>query len=435
MQSFSWLRSSLAAVTVLTLSVSSGPTASAEPYSVTGVFTYGADNVARAINSSGLVTGVKYPCCVDANPRGFRWMGSEQMFTSYPDQLIEFSLEAINTPGRVAGTGGFGEFYPESYRAVVGVGTEILDLGIANSQAHGLNIFSRVVGEQIVAGHTRGFVVDVGEVATTLGTLGGATSIAYAINDAGTVVGEAQLADGRSHAFLASGDYSSLVDLGTLGGANSVAYDINAAGVVVGAAQAADGVWYPTVFQSGTVQKLGSASGRARAINQGGVVVGTLGASGAFRAIGGVVRDLNSLIPSDSGWWLWEAHDINDAGQIVGRGDLVAGSHTYVRGFVLTLGTVGVSTPARAELAFRAQPNVTPNGARFVFGTSITTPARVELIDVSGRVLRRLEVAAGSSAIEWDGRDDIGRRLSPGFVIARATGEGWEARTRLFIVR
>ena len=39
--------------------------------------------------------------------------------------------------------------------------------------------------------------------------------------------------------------------------------------------------------------------------------------------------DLNSLIPSDSGWDLLEAYGINDAGEIVGEGLYDGQSHAF----------------------------------------------------------------------------------------------------------
>src|SRR5919202_1397013 len=54
-----------------------------------------------------------------------------------------------------------------------------------------------------------------------LGTLGGATSDAYGLNDAGDVVGDSVTATGDTHAFLYTG--GKLQDLGTLRGADSTA--------------------------------------------------------------------------------------------------------------------------------------------------------------------------------------------------------------------
>ncbi len=66
-----------------------------------------------------------------------------------------------------------------------------------------------------------------------LGTLGGNSSQANAINAAGQVVGSAQLANGTSHAVLWNPGQAG-IDLGTLGGSSSTALAINLLGEIVG---------------------------------------------------------------------------------------------------------------------------------------------------------------------------------------------------------
>jgi probable HAF family extracellular repeat protein len=72
----------------------------------------------------------------------------------------------------------------------------------------------------------------------------------------------------------------------------------------------------------GTVAGFSSSS--ANALNNLGQVVGNLsndiGPTHAFVWQSGVMTDLNTLIPGDSGWVLQEATGINDNGQIVGVG-------------------------------------------------------------------------------------------------------------------
>jgi probable HAF family extracellular repeat protein len=82
-------------------------------------------------------------------------------------------------------------------------------------------------------------------------------------------------------------------DLGTLGGTDSAADGINASGQVVGSATT------------------------------------TANESHAFLYSGGVMYDLNKLIPAGSGWILQEATAINDAGQIVGNGRYNGASRAF----------------------------------------------------------------------------------------------------------
>lgn len=82
-----------------------------------------------------------------------------------------------------------------------------------------------------------------------LGTLGGPTSSAQAINDHNQVVGHSTTTTRESHAFLWSG--GRMRDLGTLGGAYSVAADINNHGDVVGHSTTATGEGYPFLWSNG----------------------------------------------------------------------------------------------------------------------------------------------------------------------------------------
>jgi probable HAF family extracellular repeat protein len=174
-------------------------------------------------------------------------------------------------------------------------------------------------------------------VIADLGALpGGANSVARGINANGWVVGVADTATGEFHAFLAQG--GPLRDLGTLGGTVSLATGIDATGQVIGQAETAAGGLHAFLFREGTLHDLGTLGGRssfASAINSAGQVVGKSGSAGgsthAFVYDGGMVN-LNSRLPSGSGWELVEATGINDAGQIVGYGR----HEDRLRAFLLT---------------------------------------------------------------------------------------------------
>ena len=85
-----------------------------------------------------------------------------------------------------------------------------------------------------------------------------------------------------------------MTDLGTLGGPFSYAYSINNVGQVVGYAST------------------------------------TSGTSDAFLYSGGVMVDLNSLLPPNSGWQLQLATGINDSGQIAGYGTINGQTHAFL---------------------------------------------------------------------------------------------------------
>ena len=127
------------------------------------------------------------------------------------------------------------------------------------------------------------FVREEGIFVADLGTLGGPTSQANAVNDEGLVVGSADTTTGTD-AFLYA--YGKMIDLGNLGGSSASANAINGNGVVVG-----------------TSNTTGDADTHA--------FIWT-------RRKG--LRDLNSLIPASSGWDLQTASSINDQGRIVGTG-------------------------------------------------------------------------------------------------------------------
>jgi probable HAF family extracellular repeat protein len=135
-------------------------------------------------------------------------------------------------------------------------------------------------------------------VFTDLGTFGGTIGDANKINDAGQIVGDATFADGRDHAAIWQNGM--IFDLGTVGSDDcSGGLDINSLGQVVGFSAACDG--------------------------------------STFRAIlwekGGPMVDLNTLISSDSGIYVFIATNINDRGEIAGSGVLPDGN---IRAVLLT---------------------------------------------------------------------------------------------------
>lgn len=199
---------------------------------------------------------------------------------------------------------------------------ELGTLGGSNSRAFGINERVDITGAaQTANGAFRAFLWRQGKL-EDLGTLGGRNSYGHAINSAFDVAGVAETAQQLRHAFLHTG--GRMRDLGTLGGLLSQANGLNEAGDVVGFAQNAAGQSRAFLYASGKMSDLGTLGGPgsfANAINNRQHIVGTAQlASGEHRAFlwrDGKLSNLNQFLPPNSGWFLLEATDINESGQVL----------------------------------------------------------------------------------------------------------------------
>jgi probable HAF family extracellular repeat protein len=169
-----------------------------------------------------------------------------------------------------------------------------------------------------------------------LGTLGGPTATASAVNDHGQAVGTMVDPAGYMHAF------SSLSSLNSAAN-ESEASGINQQGQVAGT-QFFSQVAYATVWNNGVATTLAGAGSYALSINSSGNLAGMLvnnGQGNAFVTENGTVIDLGAF---DGGSWS-SAYALNDQGQAAGYGMI---SNGVFRGFIWTpgqgyiaLGTLG----------------------------------------------------------------------------------------------
>ncbi len=180
-----------------------------------------------------------------------------------------------------------------------------------------------------------------GGVIRDLGTLGGASSQAFGINDPGQVTGGSQtnpnLPNAGNYAFVYTGTPGSggmMKSLGSLGGVTSSGVAINNAGQVAGNSLLADGTTlhafrYDGSAGVGIMRDLGTLPGytisHAAGINASGQIVGSIetdDTSSAFiykgtPGIDGVMSDLGTL----PGGTISFAVSINNAGYVLGSSD------------------------------------------------------------------------------------------------------------------
>lgn len=345
----------------------------------------------NAINQAGNVTGFSY-LSGDANAHAFLYNTGTSLDLGSLDGLVSVG-NAINASGQVAGYSSFDNSFTHGFLTSSGSVIDLGTLGGTYSYAYGLNDFGLVVGESGIEFdlEIHGFSYNNG-IVTDLGTLGGMYSSARAVNNSGTIVGESSDDDEFVHAFSYSGGI--MTDLGTLGGDASTAKAINSNGIIIGESSNANDETHGFSFSGGAMTDIGTLGGtfsNVKALNETGQIIGisstviddthgylysngtltdlgTLGgvfsqpeslnnqgqivgesdlANGtqhAFLWQNGTMVDLNSLIPANSGWELFTAGLINDAGRIVGFGTYNGNFSAYV----LDLGTANNAPIANA---------------------------------------------------------------------------------------
>ncbi|MFA6561576.1 MAG: PEP-CTERM sorting domain-containing protein [Verrucomicrobiia bacterium] len=307
----------------------------AQAYSVTGLgqpFGSGGGTWANSISDNGYVVGGGASSDATSSTRGFLWQspGPMQKLGTLPGDSYSMAY-GVNASGHVAGNSAIN--FESAGQAFWFDGTTMTGLGFLSggvvSKAFGLNESDKVVGySQDGVGNATAFLWSAGTM-QALGTLPSGTilSTAYAINDAGVVVGEAaELATSKAFIWDSVNGARSLEFLS--GHNDGSAFDVNSASEVVGVNTDTGTKVRAVLWDSaGVVHNLGLLPGaiesEAYGINDLGVVVGgddRAGGAWVYDSTNGL-RDLNSLIGNATNTWqLTAASDINNAGQIVGKG-------------------------------------------------------------------------------------------------------------------
>jgi len=247
--------------------------------------------------------------------------------------------------------------------AALSTGSSLTGLGMplntTASSAAGLNDENDVVGSAAQYGGVTsaiaiewqaGQMIELPPLATNAD--GSQISAAFGINDVGTIVGTSASAavtwqngivtalpsgqGGQANAINSAGVIAGIVDgmpvmwnngLPTTlplpsGATSGAAVALNDADTAAGHYYLPNAGDYACTWQNGKLTGLlglSGGSGDALAINAAGTVVGqSNGHAVVWR--NGKVTDLNSFLPSGSGWVLYSANGINDRGQITGFG-------------------------------------------------------------------------------------------------------------------
>jgi probable HAF family extracellular repeat protein len=188
--------------------------------------------------------------------------------------------------------------------------------------AFDLNEAGTAVGQEVVGTNTLAFLTTAGGSTVNLGSLGGTSSQALRVNEAGQVAGLSSTADGTVHAFLRTAG-GQLLDI-SLGGAVDEFSPLllNEAGLIAGTGADADGAVFGFVSNGTTTTAVtgdGVNGSSVVDLNATGAVAGNVQVADGTRAYvyrNGLLVQIGTFAADGSGFS--QASDLSDSGVVVG---------------------------------------------------------------------------------------------------------------------
>jgi probable HAF family extracellular repeat protein/YD repeat-containing protein len=225
---------------------------------------------ASSINNRNQVAGES---TISDKTLAFIW--DNGVYTILPSIYDNCLTKAINSQGQVVG---YCTSYPsgEDHIVIWPGNNEVIELGLGNvGNPVDINDAGTVTGTIITSPEiAKAFIWKNGQIAY-LPTLGGAGSVAWAINNRDQVIGFSNTANGENHAFY--WEIGAMTDIGTFGGNYSSATAINEKGDITGSAGDISNKGRPYIWKNGAKTDLGTLGGDSattRAINNHGWIVG-----------------------------------------------------------------------------------------------------------------------------------------------------------------
>lgn len=322
------------------LSVLSATPAVAANYTITDLGTLGGvQSHAAAINASGQIAGWS-EIAGSSNRHAFLYSNGAMADLGTLGGAHSQAY-ALNDAGHVTG---FSWLSNSSIHAFLYQNSGMTDLGTLNNQpglfyGDSINNNDQIIGHGLPygAGGVVNFFYQNGTMTNWKATSACPACQAVAINGQEQITGSLTTGPGVSHAFVY--DNGTISDLGTLpGGLTAIGTAINEVGQVVGVSSVSGLSFifqHAFIYSQGTMKDIADLGviGSVGGINDAGQVVGSMAVANskhAFVYTNNATWDLNTLIATNSGWFLEEAADINNAGQITGTGMINGQRHAFI---------------------------------------------------------------------------------------------------------